>query len=243
MLVPAVLGLAMQGVARADTLTWNFFETPGSDHAFPAGTVNFSPVSGSVILPATGYITQNAPPVQYSGGNLVIGAPDLIVGTTTWTTGNLTPGTLYTKNDGANEQGTGLQIDANHEIAVKHFVQLDTSNELAAGYSDLLLGISSDQVGEDFLIWGSNTPGVAGTLLDVGTHTGVNDSGSYDFTDMATYRYVSVSAIGGTNTYVDPNVLLSTAFTEKSGAIPEPASLGLLGVGAVSLLLRRRRKS
>ena len=103
------------------------------------------------------------------------------------------PTNLYWKQAGGDENGLGLaNTGSDHEIDTNNFIQLDLSDLIAKGATSAGMTIGSIQSGEGFNLYGSNTLGQIGVLLQSGTST-------IDFTPFAipqfgTYKYVSVRA-------------------------------------------------
>ena len=103
-----------------------------------------------------------------------------------------TPTALYGKNDGGNENGVGINSNINHEIDINHFVQLDLNQVIAANATAATMMIGSMQAGEPANVYGSNTPGVIGTLLMTVPIT--LDNTPFPMPGYPSYRYISVQA-------------------------------------------------
>jgi hypothetical protein len=134
---------------------------------------------------------------------------------TLWGFGGGSPVDLWYKNDGGDEVGVGLVNDPDHEIAGASFVQFT-----AAGLTSIQT--NSVQPGEEWALYGSNKLGVRGVEV---AHGG----GDVTVTLPGGYTYMAL--VGAKD-----NVLLGGAT-----AVPEGASLPMMGMGLVTVLLLKRR--
>ncbi len=231
-----VLGMGLTAVGRADTTyTWNFATSARHGEVVVGGSSTFSypDVTGNLYLPVHGYTTTNGPGSPSVGG--------------VWTdVGTRGEGNLYNKyTSSLTDPETGLgftsSIDSENEIVTKSFVQLDLLNLELAHLINPTITISSIQPNEGYYLWGSNTAGTPGLLLN----TYINSTGATGanmhtvaFPGYPGYRYYSVSAAGNSGS----NVLISNGFAGT--ATPEPGGVALL-LGLIvpaGLLLRRRSK-
>jgi len=142
---------------------------------------------------------------------------------------------LFGKNDGGDEVGLGLQNDPTgvNEIPTNEFIQLNLTNFWAANPTNVQMSIGSVQSGESWNIFGSNTAGTLGTLLQGGTTDFPN---AFALVAGANgFNYISVQAGAF-------NVLLSTLSGNVN--VPEPATLLILGSGlAIAAISRKRIRS
>jgi hypothetical protein len=146
---------------------------------------------------------------------------------------------LFGKNEGAGETGIGLTNDptTQNEISGTNFIQIDTAAARAKGVSAITFAFNSSTAGEGWLVFGSNTLGVTGALLNTGTdendHLVSND----------TFRFYSFLFDPTTfNVNNGNNVLLAII---DGTEIPLPGALPLFatGLGLMGLLgWRRKRK-
>ncbi len=144
---------------------------------------------------------------------------------------------LYGKNGGGDETGLGMASKADYEIGGLDFIQLDftdVKNKMRHPTAELMIG--SVQSGENYRIYGSNTVGIAGTML---MPSGTIDGKFFAIPDFKRYSYFSVSAPKG-------DVLLDSASISGPGgaAVPEPGTLSLMlcaaaGMAVFSRQLRR----
>lgn len=104
------------------------------------------------------------------------------------------PRSLYGKNDGGIERGLGIAGTTNNEIDTYNFVQLDLSNLITSGATNVKMVVNSVQSGEKYNVYGSNTLGSIGTLLASNQTAG---NTPFAIPGYPTYRYVSVRATYG----------------------------------------------
>ena len=135
---------------------------------------------------------------------------------------------LYGKNGGGDETGLGIAATGDYEIAGNDYIQLDftdVKSKLLNPTGQLMIG--SVQSGESYRIYGSNTLGMAGTML---LPSGTIDGKFFDIPHFNSYSYFSISAPKG-------DVLLDSAsVTGPTGStVPEPGTLSLLGCAAIGL--------
>ncbi len=116
---------------------------------------------------------------------------------------------LYGKNAGGDENGLGINGTTDNEIDRTHFVQLDLTNLIAAGATNVQILINSIQTGETYAIYGSNTLGSLGTLLYSGTSK--DDNKAFTMPGYPTYKYIAVIA-------TSQNVLLGAITATLPGA-------------------------
>jgi hypothetical protein len=148
-----------------------------------------------------------------------------------------TPHTLYYKDAGG-DHGLGLVDTPHNEIQLDNYIQFDLTSILALGFTNGQIKMSSVDPGESFNLYGSNTLGSLGTLLN-GSPFGDSTNNSWiNIPDFGTYKYVSVIA--------NVDDILPWALRATVVPIPEVASVIpvlCLVVGATALEARRRRRA
>jgi hypothetical protein len=134
---------------------------------------------------------------------------------------------LWAKNTGPTESGMGEATGVDHEISGLDFIELDLTSVIARNPTELLLGLNSLQAGESYDVWGSNGPGILGTML------ASTNSPTFNLLPfIGKYDDFSVTAVDGSTILIDA-VTVATS---------EPPMLLLLGAGlAVILIFFRRR--
>ena len=149
-----------------------------------------------------------------------------------------TPNHLSVKNDGPGaEHGMGiLNTIQDGEIRLGFALQIDLSAYL---FSSVMFTVDSiDGPSEGYRIWGSTTAGGPMTLLAQSNFTtgGFVQTQSFD----STYKFFELTSDtphAATDSIVMRSVVISSA-------VPEPATLGMMGLGLVGAgLLRFRKKS
>jgi PEP-CTERM motif len=164
-----------------------------------------------------------------------------------------TAGHLWGKHLGGDENGLGTTGDdtGEHEIQAGHgYVQIDLAG--LVGHilgATVSFGINSSTNGEQWRVWGTNTADLSASNLDA-AHATLLDSGTNEFTSfglnaLGVYRYLDFVAIGTDHDGNKSNILIA-AFTATPLAVdvPEPASLGLLGLGLLgTVAFARKRQS
>ncbi len=148
-----------------------------------------------------------------------------------------TPHELYYKNVNI-DHGLGLVNTLDNELQTNNYIQFDFNSILTQGFSDGQIKVSSVDPGESFNLYGSNTLGSIGTLLN-GSPYGSNTNNSWiDIPNFGNYRYVSVIAA------VDD--VLPWAIRATVTPIPEASTVIpviLLVIGATAFEVRRRHRA
>lgn len=147
---------------------------------------------------------------------------------------------LFNKCCAFDETGLGIKNEADHEISNDFYVQLDLGSIIDAGIKNLSLTFQSVQPGEGYAVYGSNSLGSMGRNL---LFSGSLDRTAVSVPQLGTYKYVSVTAIGGT-ACSQSDILLSSAstFSITTSSVPEPATYAMFGGGLLLLGLTRRRR-
>ena len=143
-------------------------------------------------------------------------------------------GSLYGKGTAGgtgSEDGLGMQADPTHDdeiFAGTDFVQLDIS----ALSGTIQISLSSTG-GDTWAVYGSNTAGtLGGTMLASG---GSDDGTEVTVTNATSYQFLDVKAL--TN-----NVLVQDLkYGGSESSVPEPGTLGVVGLGGVLIGLVRRK--
>ncbi len=121
------------------------------------------------------------------------------------------------------ESGLGLTNDTSGEgeVTPGSFIMLDFGN---LSSPTLGLNTQSTTLGEEWEIWGSNAPVVAGQSFTIpGGITGSTE-GNQDVSSLDGDRYIFITSLNG-------NILLGGATATVT--TPEPASAGLLGLALI----------
>jgi hypothetical protein len=152
-----------------------------------------------------------------------------------------TPHELYYKFSMGeeNERGLGLVGTRDNELeAGLHFIQFSLSSILSAGFINGQIEVGSVQNGEQWALYGSNTLGVLGTLLNNTPYGHDTDVQFVDIPNFGTYQYLSVLAVAFN--------VLPVALRAELTPIPEASSLipvAVLAVGVTLFEIRRRRRA
>jgi len=143
---------------------------------------------------------------------------------------------LFGKNAGTDEVGVGINGtgSGDNEIQTNDYVQLDLTQLLAQNPTTLTMAIGSVQNGESWKLFDSATLGSLGTLFQSGT-TDYPNTFTFNVSLLAGNKYLGVQAGGG-------DVLISSLQTNNI-AVPEPATMVILGSSLAMSAFCKRRKA
>jgi hypothetical protein len=145
---------------------------------------------------------------------------------------------LHYKNEGPSERGLGLAGVTDFELQPgQHFITLSLVSILSHGFTNGQIMVGSIQAGESWSLYGSNTLGTLGTLLNAVPFGSSTDEQFVNVPSFGTYQYISVVSNTGD--------VLPVAFQATVVPIPEAASVIpvlLLVTAATAFEVRRRRR-
>jgi hypothetical protein len=140
------------------------------------------------------------------------------------------------------EHGLGIVGTPNNELQVAgngsplNFIQFGLSSILQAGFLHGQISVGSVQNGELWSLYGSNTLGTLGTLLNSTPYGHETDAMFVDIPDFGSYQFISVVAVAFD---VLPVALRATPIPEASSLLPA----AVLVIGVTAFEIRRRRRA
>jgi hypothetical protein len=166
------------------------------------------------------------------------------------------PTKLYGKNDPGDEKGLGLNNDqsGDHEVSGSNLIRIDFTNARNAGITGFSFSMNSTTSGEQWDVFGSNSPTSGFISLLVGSDEQVHQlAGS-----GAAFKYYYFGVVSSNqnndhhqngffqfqqdNDNNSPNVLLHTVSGVSS--VPEPSTwaMMILGFASVGFMAYRRQR-
>jgi hypothetical protein len=215
-LVGAVAAVAMVTATSAEACFWNF----GSATQPPDLALNTAFASGTVFA-------GQATPGTTCGSSLTLSTND---------TG---ADPLFNKNLGGVELGIGLITDPSgeNEVTPGHNISINISNVIGrTGPMALSVDVDSVQVG----LGGASNDEWA--LLEGGTTLASGTAPTYVNNTEVPFTLVDPADTVLTFEAVAGNVLLGSFDSPEQTAVPEPATLALLGTGFIGFAAMRRRR-
>lgn len=150
------------------------------------------------------------------------------------------PTALYQKFDGVGETGLGLASDGDTEIPPGFYIQLDVSNLIAQGITDITLKLGSLQTGEQANIYKDTT---AGSFADGVSAASLVGGATIQWTDVSlTSQFLNIT--GGGSDGADPvleSATINTPNVPDSGSTVMMLGAGLLGLAGM-VRVRSSRK-
>lgn len=245
---------ALVGSSAAQTLIteWNFNGPSAAE--VPGGTAAPTPSTGSGTASLLGGVTATFASGVASGGSSDTTAgspPNYGWNTTTYAAQGAESGARGVAFQVSTVGFTGIKVefDTRHSNTANRWLRLDYATNVAG--DNWVLGTAA--AGTVFEASAGGDTWYNNRVADLSSIGAVENNANFRFRVVSVFgpdtgpfddgsTYTSYFASTGTSTYAGTGTMRYDMVQVTGNAVPEPASIGALGLGAVALLRRRRTR-